>query len=252
MKKLTSFLLTATALFAAISVSAQTTDTVTERNWFHRDIVGAGQLQFTYRQGDISGLNNALTANGLRPISVNNLWINVSMHHDWQNWVTEDGIGFTPVAGSANDGLYAKYNQYQIYLRLGYNVLPAGNVKLYPFVGANVSAGVLNIEDNNGVQRTNSLSGEILNSTADKTLYQPNFGVELGVGLDYLIPVAPKKMNCLVIKRNIPIGIRAGYYINTYAADWHINSYTLPAGPNQKQSAAFISLNIGLGYEVQK
>jgi hypothetical protein len=251
MKKITSIFIIACGLCTAFKASAQK-DTVRSGDWFHRDIVGAMQFQFTYRKPDISGLNDALTANGLKPISADDIWFNVSMHHDWQNVVTEDGLGFTGTAGSANNGLYAKYNQYQAYLRVGYNILPAGNVKLYPFIGANVSAAVLSIEDNNGVQHTNSLTGEILNSTADKTLYQPNFGVELGAGLDYLIPVPPKNVNCMVIKRNIPIGIRAGYYFNTYADEWHINSFTLPDSPTQKQSAVFISLNIGLGYEVQK
>ena len=252
MRKLTSLLIVVSGLCAVFSVQAQQTDSVTDRNWFRRDIVGAVQLQFTYRPGDISQLNQALTANGLRPISVNNLWINASMHHDWQNWVTEDGIGFTPVAGSANNGLYAKYNQYQAYFRAGYNVLQSKQIKLYPLIGINFSASVLNIDDNNRIQSTGNFTNELLNSSASKTFYEPNFGIEIGAGFDYLIKVKPKKMDCLLIQRNIPIGVRAGYYFNTYAGDWRINSYSLGTSPDQKQSAVFLTFNIGLGYEVNK
>jgi hypothetical protein len=250
MKKFT-FALVALALLCSYAAQAQKKDTVSTQNWFNRDIIGAAQIQLTYRSGNISQLNNALAANGLHTISANDLWINASMHHDWHNWITEDGIGFAPVATSSNNGLDAKYNQYQLYFRAGYNVLQSANAKLYPFAGINFSAGVLNIEDNNGVKSTNSFSDEILNSTSTKTFYQPNFGIELGAGFDYLIPVAPKQMNCLIIKRNIPIGIRAGYYINAYAGDWKINDYSLQGG-TQKQSAVFVSFNIGLGYEITK
>ena len=163
----------------------------------------------------------------------------------------EDGIGFTPVAMSSNNGLYAKYNQYQLFFRAGYNVLKTADVKLYPFAGLDFSAAVLNIDDNAGIDKTGSLSNELLNSTASKTFYQPNFGIELGAGFDYLIPAKPKQMGCLTIKRNIPIGLRAGYYINAYAGDWKIDNHPLQ-GADQKQSAVFVSFNIGLGYEISK
>ncbi len=250
MKKITS-LLAAIALLFGSRVNAQNTDTVSAHHWFKHNIAGAAQIQVTYRQGDISQLNQALMANGLKPISVNNIWINASMHHNSRDFMTEDGIGFTPVAMSSNNGLYAKYNQYQLFFRAGYNVLKSADVRLYPFAGLNFSAAVLNIDDNAEIQKTGSFSGELLNSSASKTFYQPNFGIELGLGFDYLIPMKPKQMDCITIKRNIPIGVRAGYYINAYAGDWKIDDYSLQGG-NQKQSAVFVSFNIGLGYEISK
>lgn len=245
-------MLLVTALVFGISCAyAQKTDTVKTRHWFMHHAAGALQVQVTYRQADISGLNQALTANGLNPISANNIWINASMHHSCRNFITEDGIGFTPVAMSSNDGLYAKYNQYQLYFRAAYNVLKNADIKLYPFAGLNFSASVLNIDDNSGIQKTSSFSNELLNSTASKTFYQPNFGIELGAGFDYLVPAAPKQMDCFTLRRNIPIGIRAGYYINAYAGDWKIENHPLSSA-DQKQSAVFVSLNIGLGYEISK
>jgi hypothetical protein len=250
MKKI-SFLLAAVALLFIGRANAQQTDTVSTHHWFMHNLSGAAQIQITYRQGDISQLNDALTANGLKPISVNNIWINASMHHDNGSFMMEDGIGFTPVAMSSNNGLYAKYNQYQLFFRAGYNVLKNADVKLYPFAGLNFSASVLNIDDNAGIDKTGSLSNELLNSTASKTFYEGNFGIELGAGFDYLIPVKPKQVDCITIKRNIPIGIRAGYYINAYAGDWKIDNHSLQGG-DQKQSAVFVSFNIGLGYEISK
>jgi hypothetical protein len=250
MKKI-NILLLAASLVSAISVNAQKRDSTKMHNWFQHDIAGAMQIQVTYRKADISQLNQALNANGLHSISPNNIWINASMAHMNHNWITEDGIGFSPEATSSNNGLDAKYSQYQLYFRLGYNVSSSSDFKLYPFLGANFSAAVLDIQDHTGIQSTNSFSGELLNSTASKTFYQPNFGIELGAGFDFLAKVKPKVTDCFTIERSIPIGIRAGYYLNTYASQWKIDNYGLQ-GSNQKQSAAFISFNIGLGYEIKK
>ena len=254
MKKLTKLILVAIFLCGTIAVKAQNTDTVKMHDWFnHHDVAGAAQIQPTYRKAKIDQLNNALAANGFAPINANNLWINASMSHINKNWIMEDGLGFTPIASSESNGVKINYNQYQAFFRLGYNVSTTTDFRLYPFVGLNFSAAVLDIQDKNKVQNANTLSGELLNQTASKILYQPNFGVELGAGFDYVIKLKPKQVDCFTIQRNIPIGIRAGYYINTYASDWKIDSYGVGnGGPNQKQSNVFVSFNIGLGYEVKK
>ena len=252
MKKTINALFLLTTLFCAISAKAQRTDTVKTKGWFRHPVAGAAQIQLTYRKGNISGLDQALNNNGIPSIKEYDLWINASMSHIHRNWIMEDGIGFTPVATSEINNLKAKYNQYQAYFRAGYNVSQSTDFRLYPFVGINFSAAVLDIQDKNRIQSTNNFSDEILNSTSSKTFYQPNFGIELGAGFDYLIKMKPKKMDCFTIERNIPIGIRAGYYINTYAGDWKIDNYSLQNSPNQKQGAVFLSFNIGLGYEVKK
>jgi hypothetical protein len=252
MKKLSSIFLIA-ALFGAVTVRAQQADTVKTHNWFKHDIAGAAQVQVTYRKNNFNQLNSALNSNGIPSIKHNDIWINASMAHLCHNWITEDGIGFTPITTSSANNIDAKYNQYQVYLRVGYNVLNNSSVRLYPFAGANLSAAVLNIRDNNGIRNVSSFSDELLNSTASKTFYQPNFGVELGAGFDYAIKLKSKTTDCFTIERNIPIGLRAGYYINTYAGNWRINNYSLQNnGPNQKQSAVFVSFNIGLGYKVKR
>jgi hypothetical protein len=251
MKKYTFVLLFIAFLSGAISAKAQQTDTVKTHGWFRHDIAGAAQIQLTYRKGNIGGLDGALNSNGIPSLKENDLWINASMSHINHNWIMEDGIGFTPIATSSLNNLDVKYNQYQLYFRAGYNVSQNSNFRLYPFAGINLSAAVLDVQDNIRIKSTNNFSDELLNSTASKTFYQPNFGIELGAGFDYVIKMKPKQVDCITIERNIPIGIRAGYYINTYAGDWKIDNYSLN-GANQKQSAVFVSFNIGLGYEVKK
>jgi hypothetical protein len=252
MKNLTKFILFTGALFSVVTVKAQKTDTVKTNGWFKQGIAGAAQLQLTYRKASIGQLNGALNANGIPSIKPNNLWINASMSHIWDNWIMENGIGFTPIASAEANGIRARYNQYQVYGRVGYNVAQSPDFRLYPFVGVNFSAAVLNIRDRNAIDNTNSFSDELLNKTSSKTFYQPNFGIELGGGFDYLIKVKPKKMDCYTIERSIPIGVRAGYYINAYAGDWNVDSHTLHDSPNQKQGAVFVSFNIGLGYKISK
>jgi hypothetical protein len=242
----------AVILLAAASAQAQRTDTVKTRSWFRHNIAGAAQIQVTYRQSDLGQLNTALNRNNIPSLSDNNIWINASMSHIHRKWLFEDGIGFTPFSTSNLNNVKVRYNQYQAYFRAGYDVSTSTDFRLYPFVGLNFSEAVLNIQDNGRQQSVSDFSQELLNSTASKTLYQPNFGIELGAGFDYLIKLKTKQMDCFAVERNIPIGIRAGYYINAAAGDWKIDDYTLANGPGNKQSAVFISLNIGLGYVVKR
>ncbi|HVV55647.1 MAG TPA: hypothetical protein VHC47_10000, partial [Mucilaginibacter sp.] len=190
--------------------------------------------------------------NGLAPLSGNDIWISASTNHIFKQWIMEDGVGFTPWSTSEVNGIKTRFNQYQAFLRLGYNVLKEPDLRAFPFAGINVSAAVLNIDDNNAIKSTSDFSDELLNSSASKTFYQPNLGIELGGGFDYLIKGKEKQTDCFTIKRSIPIGIRAGYYINAARGDWRIENYRLNNGPDKNQSAFFVSLNIGLGYEVKK
>jgi hypothetical protein len=252
MKKLLPALFIAIVLLAGHNVNAQTIDSVKSSHWVHHPFASTMQIQVTYRQSKLGPLNNILASNGLARLGSNDIWINASMNHAFGKWIEEDGIGFTPITSSDQNNLKAKYNQYQIYGRIGYNVLNYADMRLFPFAGINFSAAVLDIQDKNRMQSTSDFSTEILNSTSSKTFYQPNFGIDLGVGFDYLIPVKPKNMGCFTVKRQIPIGVRAGYYINAAQGNWKIDSYKLQNGPDNKQSAVFLSVNIGLGFEVQK
>lgn len=250
LKQITRVLLAA-SLMGATAASAQTMDN--GHGWLNHDITGAVQLQVTYRDNNLDGLNQILNKNNIPSLGQNDIWINASMLHIRNNWIWEDGLGFTPITTSqTTNNLKARYNQYQAYLRLGYNVAQNADMRLYPFIGANFSGAVLNIQDNARQQNTSDFSQELLNSTSSKTLYQPNFGIELGGGFDYLIKLTAKKMDNVTIERSIPIGLRAGYYINTYASDWKIDDYGLGGSPNQKHSAVFVSFNIGLGYVVKR
>ena len=236
----------------SLKTQAQSTDTVKTMGWFHHQLAGAAQIQVTYRKADLGQINQILNNNGLHSLENNDIWYNASMNHIHGKWLFEDGIGFTTVTTSDNDNLKAKFNQYQLYTRVAYNVSNNPNFRLFPFVGLNFSAALLNIQDNNAIRSTSDFSTELLNSTASKTFYQPNFGIEFGAGMDYLIKVKPKVTDCFTIERNIPIGLRAGYYLNAAQGDWRVDSYNLQDGPNRKQSAVFVSLNIGLGYEIIK
>lgn len=252
MKKLINNLFLLTLLFSTATIKAQQTDTVKTKSWFRHNVAGAAQIQVTYRKANINQLNRVLNDNGIASITPKNIWINASMSHICNNWLFENGMGFTPLASVSENNLKVTYNQYQLYLRAGYNVTKNSDFRLYPFAGINFSAAVLDVQDKNRTQSVTNFSEEILNSTSSKTFYQPNFGIELGAGFDYAIKLKSKKMDCFTVERNIPIGIRAGYYINSYAGDWKINNYSLQNGPNQKQSSVFVSFNIGLGYKIVK
>jgi len=217
-----------------------------------RDFAGAMQIQVTYRQYDATQLNNGLGSVGLPSVSDNNIWINASMSHIHKKWLFEDGIGFTPFSSSEVNNIKTHFNQYQAYFRAGYDVSKSTDFRFYPFVGLNFSEAVLNIRDKNREQNVSNFNQELLNSTSSKTLYQGNFGIELGAGFDYLIKLKPKQMDCYTVQRNIPIGIRAGYYINAARGDWRIEDYKLNNGPDKSQGAVFVSLNIGLGYAVKR
>jgi hypothetical protein len=226
------------------------------QNTMKKEVAGTMQIQGMFRESKLGQLNGILNANGIPSLPDNNYWINLSMNHVYKKLVMEDGIGgsitSTSAANSTN-GIHAKYNQFQIYGRAGYNVATNQNMRLFPFIGLNLSQAVLRIRDDKRTQSTSDFSQEILNSTSSKTLWNPRFGLEFGGGFDYLIPVKDKQIDNYTIHRNIPIGVRIGYYLQASNSNWKIDGdYNLNNGPNNKQSGVFVNVNIGLGYKVQR
>ena len=249
MRKLSKLLLlTAAILITASAANAQ--------GMMDKEISGTMQIQGMYRPSKLDQLNSILNANGIPALPDNNYWLNLSMNHSRKNWIIEDGIGasfMSNSAANATNGIKAKYNQYQIYGRLGYNVATREKMRAFPFVGLNLSVASLNIRDDNRTQNTNDFSTELLNQTASKTLWNPRFGLEFGGGFDYLIAVSDKKIDNFTIHRSLPIGVRFGYFLQTSNSNWKIdNNYNLQNGPNNKQSNVFVNVNIGLGYKVQR
>jgi hypothetical protein len=223
---------------------------------FPKEVAGTMQLQGMYRQSKLGQLNGILGANGIPALPESNYWLSLSMNHIRNNWVIEDGIGasFTSTsAANATNGIRAKYNQYQIYGRLGYDVSTRAKMRAFPFVGINLSTAMLRIQDNTRMQSTSNFSPELTNLTASKTLWNPRFGLEFGGGFDYLIAMKDKKMDNITIHRSLPIGLRFGYYLQTSNSPWRVDdNYKLQNGPDNKQSNVFVNLNIGLGYKVQR
>lgn len=244
-------------VFSVSFANAQNSDSTRYGGWFSHNmhgIAGTAQIQATYRYTYMGPLNRILGADGLPTLGNNDIWLNLSMNHLHNNWIIEDGVGFTPwTTATGQNGLKTSFNQYQAFMKLGYNVVKNSDLRVFPFAGINVSAAVLNIEDNSHIKSTSDFSGELTNSSISKTFYQPNFGIDLGGGFDYLIKMKEKSMDCFTIERSIPIGFRAGYYINASHGDWRVdNNYKLQNGPDKNQSAFFVSVNIGLGYEIKK
>jgi hypothetical protein len=249
MKKLNNLLLLVTGMLTIASAA-------NAQGMMDKEISGTMQIQGMYRPSKLDQLNGILNVNGIPALPENNYWLNLSMNHSHKNWIMEDGIGASFMSNSAantTNGIKAKYNQYQIYGRLGYNVSTTEKMRAFPFVGLNLSAASLNIRDDNRTQNTSEFSTELLNQTASKTLWNPRFGFEFGAGFDYLIGIKDKKVDSYVIHRSLPIGVRFGYYLQTSNSNWKIdNNYNLQNGPNNKQSNVFVNVNIGLGYKVQR
>lgn len=239
-------------LLAALAVSAQTTEKKTK--WWEKkqDVAGAMQIQVTYRQTDLTQLDAALNSAGISSVADNNIWINASMSHIHHKWIFEDGLGFTPFSSSEANGVKTRFNQYQAYFRAGYDISSSKDFRVFPFAGLNFSEAVLSLEDKNKEQSASNFTQQLATNSLSKTLYQSNFGIELGAGFDYVIKLKPKTIDCFTVQRNIPIGLRAGYYIHAVNGDWKVNDYTLNNAPNKNQGAVFVSLNIGLGYEIRK
>ena len=249
MNKLTKTLLCAFAI-------ATTSMVANAQSMMNKEYAGTMQLQGMFRESKLGQLNGILNANGLASLPDNNYWLNLSMNHVKNRFIMEDGIGASFTSTSAPNtanGIYAKYNQFQVYGRAGYNVTKNENMRLFPFVGLNLSQAMLRIRDDRRTQSTSDFSTELLNSTSSKTLWNPRFGLEFGAGFDYLIGVKDKKIDSYTIHRYIPVGVRLGYYLQTSNSNWKIdNNYNLNNGPTNKQSNIFVNINIGLGYKVQR
>jgi hypothetical protein len=204
-------------------------------------------FQVGYQKGNVSQLNQHLVKNGLPTLSGNNTWYNVSFNHDFDHIITEIGFGLSAPSTASSQGIETKYHQDQFFLRIGYNLLSCQTFRLYPFAGVNLSSGSLRINDDGATESVDDFSGQILNQTAAKTITQHNFGIDLGLGYDYLIKLRSKETAGCTTEFFLPIGIRAGYDLQTGAGDWKVSDHALAGGPNEKANAFFIMFSVGLG-----
>jgi len=260
MKKILTFIIAAAALLFGANANAQRADTtrrghhmpdsIKVSHWLRTPIYGSFSIRATYRKSNLNQLNNILVHEGLAGLGNSNLWLDLTSFHMRHELLLEDGIGFTPTVQSTNNGMKALYNQFQLYLRLGYNVTPNTPVRLFPFVGANLSDGLLRIHDNN--TGSNDFAQTLMGGSRSRSYNQWRFGIDLGAGLDYAIPAKPKHYDYFTVERNVPIGVRVGYFIQTNNSDWYLDDYKLVNGPDNKQNAFFVSVNIGLGYVLRK
>jgi hypothetical protein len=243
-------------LCAIVALCGLTAAAQAQSNGTTKEFAGAMQLQGSYRQSDLGQLNAILNKNGLASLPDNNIWLHLSMSHIHKNWIFEDGLGgtFTSTsAANATNGIRSQYNQFEFFTRAGYNISKSKNVRFYPFIGINLLEGMLRIQDKNSTQSTSDFSTEILKTSATKTIWNPNLGFDFGVGYDYVIKLKPKQTACYTVQRNIPIGLRVGYYLQATNTQWKIDdNFNLNNGPSNKQSAIFVTLNVGLGYSVKK
>lgn len=243
-----------TLLFSAgiVAIAA----TANAQSMMKKEFAGTMQIQGMFRESKLGQLNGILNANGIPALPDNNYWLNLSMNRMHEKLVFENGIGASFTSSSApntTNGIKAKYNQFQIYGRVGYNLATNENMRFFPFMGLNFSQAMLRIRDDRRDQSVSDFSPELLNLSASKTLWNPRFGLEFGGGFDYLIRAKDKQVENYTIHRYLPIGVRVGYYLQTSDSNWKLESnYNLNNGPNNKQSNVFVNLNIGLGYKVQK
>src|SRR5690242_11728350 len=131
MRKLSKLFLLAVAILTTASAA-------NAQGMMDKEISGTMQIQGMYRPSKLDQLNGILNANGIPALPDNNYWLNLSMNHSQKNWIIEDGIGASFMSNSAANtanGIKAKYNQYQIYGRLGYNVSEREKMRAFPFVG---------------------------------------------------------------------------------------------------------------------
>lgn len=252
MKRIITSILVAGSLFGATIVNAQTKKQTMEDRFFSKDVSGAALLQFGYRQTDLGQINGFLANNGIPAISDNNYWINAAMQKRYKKWIGEHGIGFTIPNSSEANGIRARYSQAALFGRMGYNLSNSSDLQVYPFAGINLNLAMFNIKDKTGMQSVSNFNQEILNRTASKTFYQTKFGVDLGMGLDYLIKVKSKEMEYVTIDRSIPVGFRLGYHIGVAQSDFKVDGYKLNNGPTDKNSAFFATVSFGLGYHITK
>jgi hypothetical protein len=253
----TAMLLLVTICLAPALAKAQGTDTVKTHNWMHngwnKRMAGSLDLQVEYRKNNVSQLNNYLVQNGFGTLANNSAWYNLGMTRIYNNkLITTLGIGGTGSESvTANDVKISLFRG-QIQVGAGYNLSTNSAYRFYPTVGLNFQNSFLKVKDNGNINSTTDFGTELTKSSASKTLNQMTFGIELGGGFDYVIKLKSKQMDCVTVDRNIPIGIRAGYYIAASNSDWKVDGHKLLTGPDAKTNSVFVTLVVGLGYEVHK
>jgi hypothetical protein len=236
---------------------AQNADTASRNkkadHWHRFDVAGSFDFQVEYRKNNVDELNSYLTQQGFGALNNNNIWLNLAANKIYANkLVTMLAIGATPQASVTANDIKVSLWRGQIQIGAGYNLSSSTSYRLYPMVGVNFGDAKLKVKDMGNINNTNDFGEALFNQSASKTLHQHTFAIELGAGFDYVIKLKDKQMDCFTLQRNIPIGIRVGYYLPTYMSNWEVDDHELLNGPEKKVSSFFATLSIGLGYGVKK
>lgn len=210
-------------------------------------------LMLGIRSRDLSQLNRSLNANGITAVSGNNPWFGLSVEQLFRQRLNlELGVAANASSSGFSQGIEAHYLQSQLFMRFGYNLTKTDNFRFYPFLGLNLSYQSLNLKDNLGINRTSDFNNTLLNYTASKTLDNASFGVELGLGYAYYIPLKTRMKGNVEVKESLPIGLRAGYYLQATSDDWYVEDHALTNGPDKKGSNVFVTLTVGIGTLIRR
>ncbi len=239
------------------AAKAQSADTVKRNSWrnhdWNKNVSGATEIQVEYRKSHVGKLNTYLVEQGFPALDDNNIWYNLGMSRIYNNrFITTLGIGGTGSKSVVANDVKVSMFSGQIQVGAGYNVATSTNYRLYPTIGLNFQNSFLKVKDLGNINSTTDFGEELTKSSSSKTLNQYTFGLEFGGGFDYVIKLKSKQMDCVTLERNIPIGIRAGYYLPVSNSDWRVDDHKLVNGPDVKTGSFFVTVVLGLGYGFHK
>lgn len=206
-----------------------------------------------YLRGNLSSINNSLSAYGFNPIGGNILTYTVSAKLITRRFVFDFGIPFfrAPDQGHSNgrrttlSGTGVNFEA-----NMGYVLVEKKGFRLYPYAGLRSNYASLKLTDRSPVTDPR----DILNGTRKEGTITFNSGsFNLGIHAERLIPLKNRKIDCPQNTRYLSLGIKAGYLFPINGGEpGEYNGQELVNAPRFGLKGPYVRFTIGMGVGVRR
>ena len=206
-----------------------------------------------FLRGDLSSINNSLSAFGYNPMGGNMLTYTISAKFITNRFVFDFGIPFFRAPDQSHpdqrrttlSGAGVNFEA-----SLGYVLVEKKGFRLYPFAGVRSNYARLRLMDTSPV---NTLGG-IMNSTRKEGAITFNSGsFNVGIHAEKLIPLKNRKIDCPQNTRYLSLGFKAGYLFPINGGEpGEYNGQELIDAPRFGLKGPYVRLTVGFGTGIRQ
>jgi hypothetical protein len=192
---------------------------------------------------DLGGINTALAGQEFESLDETVASLGGGIHVLLGRWIVgAEGFGLFPRESTrAGDAWRARLMGGGGVFNVGYVMVQAGGVTLYPIVGIGGGGLTLQMED-----RSFPTFDEVLADPGRSSIMTTmSMIVQPAIGVDHLIPFGREVEG---VVPGLLLGIRFGYTFTPLNSDWYRHRSRIPGGPSQGMEGGFVRIMIGGGH----